>query len=62
MIMKCDIAAFINCYCRLNILLRMSSLTDTTVVNTYFGHFDIFILMESALHCASIDAINFVVF
>jgi len=38
------------------------SLTDTTVVNAYFGHFDIFIPMESCLHHTSNDAINFVVF
>jgi len=40
----------------------MSSLTDTTDVNAYFGHFDIFRPMESSLHRASNDAINFVVF
>jgi len=41
---------------------NMSSVTDTTAVNAYSGHFDIFIPMESALHRASNDAINFVVF
>ena len=38
------------------------SVTDTTAVNAHFGHFDIFILMESSLYRASNDAINFVVF
>jgi len=33
----------------------------TTVVNAFFGHFDIFIPLESSLHRASNDAIIFVV-
>ena len=55
--------------CRLNsrfvaqmFAITLSSLTDTAVVNAYFGHFDIFISMESSLHRASNGAINLVVF
>ena len=39
----------------------MLSLTDTTLVNAYFVHFEIFIPMELSLHRASNDAINCVV-
>jgi len=36
------------------------SLTDTTVVNALFGHFDIYIPTESSLHHVSNRALIFV--